>query len=158
MDLNATQAAIRAGYSARSAEVQASKLLRNAKVSRAVKAAQSERLDRLELTADRVLQEIAALAFADLRALYDEEGRFKPIKDWPDHAAKAIAGIETLKHNETAGDGVQEKVLKLKSWDKPKALEMLAKHFALLVERVDVRGLDELAARLAAGRKRAEGK
>lgn len=66
IDLNATQAAIRAGYSARSAEVEGSRLLRNARVAEAVARAKAERSARLGLTADRVLEEIAAVAFARL--------------------------------------------------------------------------------------------
>lgn len=65
VDLNATQAAIRAGYSPNSAEVEGSRLLRNAKVAEVVAARQSDRAHRTEITQDRVLQELWAIATAD---------------------------------------------------------------------------------------------
>jgi phage terminase small subunit len=65
IDLNATQAAIRAGYSKRTARAAGHKLLCNPAVADAVAAAQAERSERTEITADRVLQELAALAFLD---------------------------------------------------------------------------------------------
>lgn len=66
VDLNATQAAIRAGYSARTAEQQGSRLLRNVQVQEAIRQGQAERAERTQVTADRVVQELAALAFANM--------------------------------------------------------------------------------------------
>ena len=63
-DLNATQAAIRAGYSARTAQEQGSRLLSNVMVAEAVARAKAERSARIGLHADRVLEELAAVAFA----------------------------------------------------------------------------------------------
>lgn len=71
IDLNATQAAIRAGYSARTAEQQGSRLLRNAKVAASVSAALEQRQKRTEVTADRVLTEAWALLTADPRELVE---------------------------------------------------------------------------------------
>lgn len=65
IDLNATQAAIRAGYSAGSAEVEGSRLLRNAKVAAEVSSRKAERSERTEITQDRVLAELWAIATAD---------------------------------------------------------------------------------------------
>ena len=71
IDLNATQAAIRAGYSAKTAEQQGSRLLRNVKVAQAIEAAQVARLKRTEVDADWVLRRLVAEADADLADLYD---------------------------------------------------------------------------------------
>lgn len=65
-DLNATQAAIRSGYSARTANEQGARLLANASVAEAVARAKADRSARLGLTQDRVLEELAAVAFARL--------------------------------------------------------------------------------------------
>lgn len=62
IDLNATQAAIRAGYSAKTAEQQGHRLLRNAKVALAVDAARTKIAAKLDLTAERVLADIARIA------------------------------------------------------------------------------------------------
>ena len=64
IDLNATQAAIRAGYSARTAEQQGPRLLGNVEVAAAIEARMKVRSERLEIEADRVLQGIARIAFA----------------------------------------------------------------------------------------------
>ncbi|MNC39968.1 Terminase small subunit [compost metagenome] len=65
IDLNATQAAIRAGYSAKTAEQQASRLLSNVKVQEAIQKAMSKRAEKVEIKAERVLQRWIDIAFAD---------------------------------------------------------------------------------------------
>ena len=65
IDDNATQAAIRAGYSPKGAKQQAARLLTNVDLQRAVADLRAERARRLEVSADRVLKELAALAFSD---------------------------------------------------------------------------------------------
>lgn len=67
VDLNATQAAIRAGYSAKTAGQQGERLLKNVEVQSAVSAAQQARSKRTNITADRVLQELAKIGFSDIR-------------------------------------------------------------------------------------------
>lgn len=104
-----------------------------------VKAKAQERLADL-IDPDRALREAARLAYADLRELFDEQGRMKPIKDWPDELAAAVGSVEVVKRNIDSGDGQTDDVIKLKVWDKPKALEMLFKHLGLLTERVDHQG------------------
>jgi phage terminase small subunit len=66
IDLNGTQAAIRAGYSARTAEAAASRLLRNVKVGAEIRRVMDERAKRLEISADNVLRELAKLAFSNI--------------------------------------------------------------------------------------------
>ena len=63
VDANARQAAVRAGYSARSAEVNGPRLLRNAQVATAVEEKQKERAERTQVTVDRVVEELALIAF-----------------------------------------------------------------------------------------------
>lgn len=147
IDLNATQAAIRSGYSAKTAEFQASRLLRNVKVAEAVATATAKRLEKLDLTADRVLAEMVRLGFSDVRKLFREDGAFKSPKDWDDETAAAVAGVDVV---EMAGgakiggkEGVQHVPMytkKVKLWDKKGALELLAKHLGLLKEKVEHSG------------------
>jgi len=126
VDLNGTQAAIRAGYSPETAESQASRLLTNAKVSAAVSAGKAAQLSAAQLTAARVLEELRRLAFSDVRGLFDEAGNLRPLHELTAEQAAAIAG-----------DGQVDTIHKVKVWDKTKALESLAKHFGLLTERVE---------------------
>jgi phage terminase small subunit len=85
---------------------------------------------------DRILQEAARLAYADLRQLYDENGRLLPIKQWPDDLAAAVGGVEVVKRNMDPHDGKVEDVVKVKLWDKLKALEVLAKNQGILKDQV----------------------
>jgi phage terminase small subunit len=130
IDLNATQAAIRSGYSPKTAEVQGSRLLSNAKVAEAVAAAQQKRGTETNITAARVLQEIARLAFFDPRKLLTSDGEPVPIQELDDDTAAAIAGLETATEKERGGEGVTF-IRKYKIADKNSALEKLSKHLGL---------------------------
>lgn len=140
IDLNATQAAIRAGYSERSAASQAEALLRNPEIADAVAEKTQKQLDKIEITAERVKARLGALAFSDIRGFYDDAGNLKPLKDLTEEQAAAIAGFEVIKKNAAAGDGVIDTVHKIKIADQLKALEMLGKHFGLFVEKVEHTG------------------
>lgn len=109
-----------------------------------VKRKAAERLADL-IDPDRALRECARLAYSDIRELLGADGQLLPAKDWPDHIAAAVASVEVLKRNLEAGDGIQEDVVKVRLWDKPKNLEMLFKHLGLLVERLEHRGKIEIA-------------
>lgn len=140
VNLNATQAAIKAGYSAKTAESQGSRLLSNAKVAALVAEGQAKRLDKAELTAVRVLEELRRLAFSDLRRLFDEQGNLRQIHELSAEDAACLASIEVVRENAQPGDGHMDNIHKIKVYDKTKALDMLAKHFGLLVERVEHSG------------------
>src|SRR5687768_6619671 len=96
MDLNATAAYARAGYRARgnSAEVSASRLLRNAKVQEIIEQKQQEAARRCEVTRDNIVREAAAVAFSDIRRLFNTDGSPKAIHEIDDATASAISTIE----------------------------------------------------------------
>jgi phage terminase small subunit len=144
VDLNATQAAIRCGYSEKTASSQGERLLRNAEIASAVAKSTQAQLQTVAVTAERVKARLAALAFSDIRGFYDEAGNLKPLKDLTEDQAAAIAGFEIIKKNAAAGDGVVDTVHKIKIADQLKALEMLAKHFGLLTEKVEHSGALEI--------------
>jgi len=112
-------------------------------------------LERQALSADRVLEELRRLAFLDIRELFDESGNLKSPEQLAGGVGSCIASLEVVKRNLIAGDGEVDQIHKVRVWDKVEALKTLAKHFKLLVERVEVDVKDsELVARLLAGRKR----
>jgi len=154
VDLNATQAAIRAGYSPKCAEVQGTRLLRDARVKAAVRIGKGEALERVNLKADRVLRELARVGFSDVRHLFKDDGTVIPLRELPPAVSASIASVEVVLKNAAAGDGVVDRVLKIKLWDKNRALNDLARHFALLVDRVEVSGDVTLTAKIAAARAR----
>lgn len=124
IDLNATQAAIRAGYSAKTASSQGERLLRNVEVQRAVAEAKAARSEKTGIDAAWVLKRLADESFADLADLYDELGRVKPVKDWPLVWRQGlVAGVEV----ETIGEGAGM-VTKIKISDRIKRVELIGKH------------------------------
>jgi phage terminase small subunit len=139
VDLNATKAAERAGYSPRSASRQAVDLLRKPQVAAAVQHEMDKRGRRTAITADKVLAEIAKLGFSDVRGMFDEQGRLRAIKDLPDDLAAAIASFEVVSQRVPGSDPVEiEHVAKVKLWDKRGSLELLGKHLKLFTERIEV--------------------
>jgi phage terminase small subunit len=155
IDLNATQAAIRAGYSAKAADREGSRLLSKPEIAIQIAAGKSRQLESAELTAARVLEELRRLAFIDLRSFFDAAGNFKPIAELTPEQGAALAGFEVIKKNATAGDGLVDTIHKFKVCDKTRALDMLARHFKLLTDVIQVQDEAGLIARLHAGRKRA---
>jgi phage terminase small subunit len=154
VDLNATDAARRAGYSAKTAEQQGPRLLGNVGVQAAIQRQQAKRVDKTGLTADRVLEEYRRLGFSNVQSLLDADGNLRPLHELPAEVAAAISSVEVVMKNAAAGDGKIDRVLKIKLWDKTRTLNDLARHFALLVDRVEVSGDLSLTAKIAAARQR----
>lgn len=147
VDLNATQAAIRAGYSERTAGATGHENLRKPEIAAAIQRAQEERSKRTEVTADRVLQELARIGFADVRNLFTwdaDRTAFVPSEDLTEDEAAAIAEVQSETTTFTDDDGNTETrvKLKLKTYDKLGALDKLGKHLGLFVERVEHTGAD----------------
>lgn len=151
-DLNQTQAAIRAGYSERSAEVQGSRLISNAKVASAIAERMKARGKRTEITQDRVLQEYARLAFLDPANLFDATGRPKSIADMDEDTRRAIVGVDVANiGNAEVGEG---EILKIRLADKKGALDSVARHLGMFNDKLDVNLTGPLAERLARARQR----
>ena len=91
-DMNATQAAIRAGYSVKTAKEQATRLLSNVHVAAEIAKGRAARSERTGITADRVLQELARIAFFDVRKLLNDDGSMKPISEIDDDTRAASQG------------------------------------------------------------------
>ena len=138
-DLNATRAAIAAGYSQKTASAAASRLLRNVKIRAEIDKQTAERSERLEISADRVLQELARLAFLDPRRFFNADGIAKPITALDD-TARALAGMDVEELFAGRGDDRRQigVVRKYKLADKKAALELLCKHLGLFVERLQI--------------------
>jgi phage terminase small subunit len=129
VDLNATQAAIRAGYSLETADVQGPRLLGNVGVAEAISAAKADRSRRTGITAERVLQELAALAFSDLGdyVAWDENGvRVRPSSEVDTRAVLEVRQTVTK-------DGGSRSI---KLHDKLGALVTLGRHLGMFEQRV----------------------
>ena len=162
IDLNGKQAAIRAGYSPKTAEVQASRLLSVAKVRAAIDKALEKQQNRTEVTADRVIKELGLIAFSDMADYVevgpDGEVRVKPFTEMPEGASKVIAGVKEVRRIMGSGEGdgkevILEARLEYKHYDKVAALNILAKHFGLLKDKLEVTGTLTLEQLVAASRR-----
>lgn len=145
LDLNATQAAIRSGYSENGAEVQGHRLLSNAKIAAAVAVAQAKRAEATEVTANRVLKELSRIGMSDVRKLFTEDGQLRSIHDLDDDTAAALAAVEVVTRRIPGSGDDQaevEYVHKMKFWDKNSALEKIGKHLGMFTDRVDYTSSD----------------
>ena len=127
IDLNATQAAIRAGYSEKTAHSQGPRMLENVGVKNAIAEAMKKRASAVELSAERVLLEASRLALYDIRRLYNADGTMKAITELDDDTAAAIVGIDVIE----VGGEEPSITKKYKLADKNSALERLFKHLGL---------------------------
>lgn len=139
VDLNATQAAIRAGYSAKTARQQGERLLSNADIQARVEGLQAKRARRAEVTADQVLAEVDALATSDIGDIVEfssEHGiRFKPTDDIPEHARRAIASVKVKRYPHRDDPSETYDLVEFKLWDKNAALRLALQHRGLLTEK-----------------------
>lgn len=142
IDLNATQAAIRAGYSPSTANREGSRLLSNAVIAAAIKEAQDRRAERTKVTQDRVLTELARIGFSDYRVLFDGRGQLKAHNEMDDDGAAVVASVEVFEEFERRGNervqtGYTKKV---KLWDKVAALSKMGQHLGMFTEKVEISG------------------
>ncbi|WP_283419227.1 terminase small subunit [Sphingopyxis sp. Geo48] len=157
VDLNATQAAMRAGYSERTANEQGARLLAHVSVAAAIASGIAARSERTKVSADWVLRRLEMEAEADLADLYDDGGNLLPVKQWPLIWRQGlVAGVETVREKGKEGDD-ESFVDKIKISDRVKRIELLGKHVDVQAfkERVEVDFNDDIAKALADARKAA---
>lgn len=130
IDLNATQAAIRAGYSEKTAYRIGSELLQKTSVREAIEKGRAKRTERTEITADRVVTELAKIAFADPRDLMEWGPNGVMLKDSSTLTEEQAASVAEV----AEGNGG---TLRLKKHDKVKALELLGRHIGMFRDKVE---------------------
>lgn len=136
VDLNATAAALRAGYSAKTAYAIGGNLLSKIKVKAAIQKAMDERSVRTQIQADRVLEALANNIDFDPRKLFDAEGNPKPVSALDDKTASALASVKMIKRQ--SADDTPEYVYEFKAWDKTANIHLAMKHLGLLTERIQM--------------------
>ena len=127
IDLNATQAAIRAGYSPNTAREQASRLLSNVNVQTEVDKAMAKRSRRTGISQDRVIQELARIGFCKITDVADSNGKIKDNASEDDLAC--IESIKVKRSKTENGAVSEEREVKIAS--KVKCLELLGKHLGM---------------------------
>lgn len=155
-ELNATKAYM-AAYpkaSRKTAEVNASVLLRNTKIKKYIADRQTARSKRTGIDADWVLKRLAEEVEAPLSHLFETDGALKPIHEWPMIWQQGlVAGIETMQ----IGDDGLVKVNKIKLSDRVKRLELIGKHVnvSAFVEKQDINLNVSMSDQILEARKRA---
>lgn len=132
VDLNATQAAIRAGYSKKNADKIGHELLGKTRVSDAIQEAMNERSSRTEITQDMVIQELAAIGFSratDYVRIQDGIVLIKDTDGLTDAQKTAISSIEDGKYG-----------VKIRLHDKVRALEKIGEHLGMFHGKSDSDG------------------
>jgi phage terminase small subunit len=151
-------AAIRAGYSAKTAKVIAAQLVKKPHIATAIQTILAERNAAVragtiivedskqekecKATAGRTLNEICALAFSNIAGMFEQRGNKIVVKDIdqiPESLQRAISSVKVRRQVEGVGDNAREvEVLEFKLYDKNRAVETLAKHLGLLRERTPI--------------------
>ena len=121
IDLNATQAAIRAGYKPSCAGKTGNELLKNPHVAAEIADAKDARAVRVGITADKIMRETARVAFSDPASVLNEIGQIKGLRDLTPAQRAAVKSVKVL------ADGT----LEVQFWDKMNALEKLMKHHGM---------------------------
>jgi phage terminase small subunit len=129
IDLNATQAAMRAGYSPKTANEQGARLLAKVSVQKYLQEQAQTLSEKATLASESVLKRFGKIAFSDIRTYFDKNGKLKPIHELDDDAAAAIASIEV--EELWVGNGKSRTqvgvVKKIRFFDKIRALEAINK-------------------------------
>lgn len=130
VDLNATQAAIRAGYSYDTARSIASENLSKPDIQEAIQLKRKAITESTGITAERVLNEYAKIAFSDIRNVLTVDGGLKDSSEWDDDTASAVSMVKSMEVTSPEGEklGTNREV---KLYDKLRALEALGKHIGL---------------------------
>lgn len=156
IDLNGAKAAERAGYSKRTANVQGAQQLSNPAVQAAIQQAIQKRAKRTEITQDRVLRELARIAFFDPRSLLNADGTPRPVNELDDETAAALAGMDVFEEFE--GTGKDRKFIgytkKVKVADKVAALSLAMRHLGMLNDKLQIPGGLTVVVKDYTGRKR----
>lgn len=145
IDLNATQAAIRAGYSPNTASVIANENLSKPYLKAYIEKRMGKRIERTEITQDKVLKELAKIGFANIDDYVEVETdkhdnkivTIKLTKDIPEDKISAISSIKQ------GANGIEVKL-----HDKVKALENIGRHLGMFKDKVEISGTNEIQVKL----------
>ncbi|WP_237173028.1 terminase small subunit [Paracandidimonas lactea] len=142
VDLNATQAAIRAGYSPRSAKQHADVLMSRPHIAAAIAAAQAARTKRTEVDVDYVVRRLVEIDQMDVLDIMNDAMDLKPVSEWPRVWRQYLSGFDLAEMFEGRGeDRDLVGILKKIKWpDKVKNLELLGRHLGMFREHVELTG------------------
>jgi len=131
IDFNGQDAAIRAGYAENDAKVVASFTFAKPHVKAYLKELQSHTAKVLQISREKVLSTLSAMAFFDPANFYDENGNLKPIKELDKETAKALTSFEVSEDSENIEGSdlklISSRTAKIRLCDRRAALDMISK-------------------------------
>jgi phage terminase small subunit len=136
LDLNATQAAIRAGYSEKTAYSIGQENLTKPVIKEAIEKAMEKRAERTEITQERVLREIALLGFSKLQDFVrwgPGGAEIKDLNELTEEQAACVSEVQDLITKDSRNT-------KFKLYSKEKALEMLCRHLGMFNDKLELSG------------------
>ena len=155
VDLNATQAAIRAGYSEKTAGQIGEQNLKKLEIQKAIRERQEELKIKTEITQEWVVERYRRIVEGcDKRLFFNDDGSVKPPSQWSAEMGLAVAGFEV---QELGDEGLAVSVSKLRFQDAKAALDSLARHLGMFKDKVEVSVDESLAERLARAKERLDG-
>lgn len=148
IDLNATQAAIRAGYQVsstqRASEI-GSELLHKTPVQKAIQQAMAERSKRTGISQDRVIEELAKIAFMNAADVINPEDA-SIIEGASREDLSCIQSVKVKQSDSDKGSSIEREI---KLADKIRALELLGKHLGMFKDKLEITGIEEEQSKLA---------
>lgn len=155
IDLDISKAAIRAGYKGKTVRKTGWQIFHRPEVQEAIAKAMQERSQRTQITADRVLQELACIAFFDPRRLLKDDGTPIPVSELDAETAAALAGMDVMEEYEGTG---KDRVFvgytkKVKVADKVGALGLAMRHLGMLNDKLQLSGGVQVIVKDYTGRK-----
>jgi phage terminase small subunit len=130
-DHNATKAIVRAGYSAKNADVTGPRMLGNVGVAAAIEAADAKVIDKLEITAEMIVAELAKVGFSDIREAMRQDGTFKSVHELNPSASACVKRVRV-----NADGDIEE----IEFWPKPQALDLLGNHLGMWKQTHELTG------------------
>jgi len=133
IDLNATQAAIRAGYSEKTARASGCENLTKPDIQSRISELKAQRNDRIEVDADYVLKRLFDIDQMDVLDILNDDGGLKMVHEWPKVWRTTLSGLDILTTVTNFDETTTENILKKIKWpDKVKNLELLGKHISVM--------------------------
>lgn len=132
IDLNGTQAAIRAGYSKKTANIQAAQHLTKLSVQNYIQTLQEKKREKMEVTAEMVIAELAKVGFSNIQDLIEEGNTTKDISEISKDKAASVSSIKKITTSGgTEGNEWVKESVEFRLYDKVSALEKLGRHLGI---------------------------
>jgi len=149
---------LRPGISTNVAAAAATRLFKHPAVKAVLAKSRKKLMKKFEISEERVLQEMACIAFLDIADLFNDDGSLKPISEIPEETRRALAGLEISELFDGVGEDREQvgRLKRLKVESKTKGLEMLGKYLEMFRDRLELSTDQDLANLILAARRRVQ--